>query len=192
MSGLPLMPAITTEVAGAVVNTGFAFLAARYAWEDAIVDHAGDGALCEVFYAAMQSAAFIFDALRTLGISPTSFLALPRFLAMTIMLPLLCVYADLISIYGGLAVAVVYLRQTALAYMTTLYETTRTNDLMIGVLTAFILGMCVAICGCFQGMHCKRTAAAVGNAATSAVVYSIVCIVIAVSLITVLTVLFKY
>ena len=132
------------------------------------------------------------DALRTLGISPISFLALPRFLAMTLMLPLLCVYADLISIYGGLSVAVFYLRQTPLSYMTTLYNTTRTNDLVVGLLTTFVLGMCVATCGCFQGMHCKRSAAAVGNAATSAVVYSIVCIVIAVSLITILTVLFKY
>ncbi len=131
------------------------------------------------------------DALRTLGINPLSFLALPRFLAMTLMLPLLCVYAGIISIYGGLFVAVVYLRQTSLAYITTLYDTTRTNDLLVGELTAFVLGMCVAICGCYHGMHCKRTAAAVGNAATSAVVDSIVCIVVAVSLITVITVLFK-
>ena len=132
------------------------------------------------------------DALRTLGVNPVSFLALPRFLAMTVMLPLLCVYADLISIYGGLSVAVIYLRQTPLSYMTTLYTTTRTHDLIVGVLTTLVLGMCVATCGCFQGMHCKRSAAAVGNAATSAVVYSIVCIVIAVSLITILTVLFKF
>jgi len=132
------------------------------------------------------------DALRTLGLNPVAFLALPRFLAMTLMLPLLCVYADLISIYGGLSVAVFYLRQTPLSYLTTLYNTTRTNDLVVGLLTTFVLGMCVATCGCFQGMHCKRSAAAVGNAATSAVVYSIVCIVIAVSLITILTVLFKF
>lgn len=45
-------------------------LAARYAWEDAIVDHAGDGALCEVFYAAMQSAAFVeSDPLRLIDIA---------------------------------------------------------------------------------------------------------------------------
>jgi len=132
------------------------------------------------------------DALRTLGISPTAFLFLPRFLAMTLMMPLLCVFADLLSIYGGLAVATLYLRQTALSYFTTLCNTTRPNDLFVGIFTTFVLGMCVATCGCYQGMHCKRNAAAVGNAATSAVVYSIVCIVIAVTFITILTVLFKY
>ena len=41
-------------------------------------------------------------------------------------------------------------------------------------------------------MHCGRNAAAVGRATTSAVVYSIVCIVIATSLITVITVVLKY
>ena len=45
-------------------------LAARYAWEDAIVDHAGDGALCEVFFAAMQSAAFVeSDPLKLIDIA---------------------------------------------------------------------------------------------------------------------------
>lgn len=45
-------------------------LAARYAWEDAIVDHAGDGAVCEVFFAAMQSAAFVeSDPLKLIDIA---------------------------------------------------------------------------------------------------------------------------
>ena len=42
------------------------------------------------------------DALSTLGISPIDFLVLPRMLALTLMVPLLTVYADLMGILGGL------------------------------------------------------------------------------------------
>ncbi|SMG64075.1 ABC transporter permease, partial [methanotrophic bacterial endosymbiont of Bathymodiolus sp.] len=45
------------------------------------------------------------DALETLGISPIDFLVLPRMLALIIMLPLLCLYADLMGILGGLLVS---------------------------------------------------------------------------------------
>ncbi len=46
------------------------------------------------------------DALTTLGISPMEFLVLPRVLALTAMMPLLCVYADLVGILGGACVGV--------------------------------------------------------------------------------------
>ncbi len=128
------------------------------------------------------------DALKTLGIPPMQFLVLPRFLAMTLSMPLLCLFADLVSVLGGMVVAVFYLNITPLSYWTTLATTTRLSDLYVGLFTCWILGMLDAICGCYQGMHCGRSAAAVGTATTAAVVYSIVCIVLAVSLITILTV----
>ena len=128
------------------------------------------------------------DAMRTLGIPPMDFLVLPRFLAMALMMPLLGIFADIVSIVGGLVVAVVYLRLSPLSYITTLIETTRTNDLLVGLFTCSVLGILNGICGCYQGLHCGRDAEAVGRATTSAVISCIICIVIAVSLITVLTV----
>ena len=54
----------------ACLNPGRPERAARYAYEDAIVDHADDGAICEVFFAAMQSAAFVeSDPLKLLDIA---------------------------------------------------------------------------------------------------------------------------
>ena len=41
------------------------------------------------------------DALQTLGVSPMEFLVLPSMLALIVMMPLLCVYADLMGILGG-------------------------------------------------------------------------------------------
>ncbi len=41
------------------------------------------------------------DALTTMGISPLEFLVLPRMLALCLMMPLLCLYADFVGILGG-------------------------------------------------------------------------------------------
>jgi phospholipid/cholesterol/gamma-HCH transport system permease protein len=128
------------------------------------------------------------DAMETMGISSMQFLVLPRFIAMSLMLPLLCVFADAVSVLGGMVVATAYLKITPLSYFETLFSTARVNDLLVGIFTAFVLGILDGICGCYQGMKCGRSAAAVGSATTGAVVSSIICIVIATSLITVITV----
>ena len=80
------------------------------------------------------------DALQTLGIPPVQFLVLPRCLAMSLLQPLLCVFADGVSILGGLAVAVLDLKITPLAYFSTLTNTTRVSDLLVGLFTAWVLG----------------------------------------------------
>jgi len=50
-----------------------------------------------------------------------------------------------------------------------------------------VFGIIIAVAGCMQGMHAGRNAAAVGQAATSAVVLSIVWIVVADGVFAVLT-----
>lgn len=128
------------------------------------------------------------DAMHTLGIPVIDFLVMPRFTAMAVMMPLLGIFADVISVMGGLVVAVVYLNLSPVTYFNVLTETTRVNDLFVGIFTCVVLGILNGICGCYQGIHCGRDAEAVGHATTSAVISCIICIVIAVSLITVLTV----
>ncbi|NMA47572.1 MAG: ABC transporter permease, partial [Lentisphaerae bacterium] len=131
------------------------------------------------------------DALRCMGVQPMEFLVLPRFLALTLMMPLLCVYGDILSIAGGLTVGVFYLDFSATQFWEHLLQTTRLQDLYVGIFTSWIFGMLLGVCGCYQGMNCGRDSAAVGRATTSAVVSSIVCMVLATAIITVLTVLWK-
>jgi len=57
------------------------------------------------------------DALKTLGISPMEFLVLPRMLALSLMMPLLCIYADIMGILGGLIVGVVMLDIDPIVYL---------------------------------------------------------------------------
>lgn len=125
------------------------------------------------------------DALRTLGISPLEFLVLPRVLGMTLMMPLLCIYADFMGILGGLVVGVGMLDLHLMEYT---LETTRSvglNDLWVGLFLSVAFGILVALTGCLRGMQCSRSAAAVGTAATSAVVTGIVSIVVTTAVVTV-------
>jgi len=119
------------------------------------------------------------DALLTMGISPMEFLVLPRMLALMLMMPLLCVYADLVGILAGLLVSTTLLQMPLLEYLN---ETRRAVDLVdcgIGVCKSVVFGALVALAGCLRGMQSGRSAAAVGAAATSAVVTGIVAIITA-------------
>ncbi|HOG50295.1 MAG TPA: ABC transporter permease [Lentisphaeria bacterium] len=131
------------------------------------------------------------DALKSMGIPPMEFLVLPRFLALTAMLPLLGLFGNLVGILGGMVVGVYYLDLTYTQFWQQLMETTRLSDLFVGLFTCWVFGMLIAICGCLRGIQCGRSSEAVGQATTSAVVSSIICMVIATAAITVVTVALK-
>jgi phospholipid/cholesterol/gamma-HCH transport system permease protein len=124
------------------------------------------------------------DALKTLGISPMEFLVLPRMIALIIMMPLLCVYSDLLGILGGLIVGVGMLDLGLTEYMNRTREALNLTTFGIGLFHSAVFGVLVALSGCLRGMQCERSASAVGYAATSAVVTSIVAIIVATAIIT--------
>ncbi len=126
------------------------------------------------------------DALTTLGIIPSDFLVMPRLIALTCMTPLLVVYADFMGMLGGFLVGVAALGIEPLEYITFTQKGFVLNNLWVGIIHGIVFGVIVAITGCYQGLRCERSAAAVGLATTSAVVYSIVGIVIATALLTIL------
>lgn len=125
------------------------------------------------------------DALKTLGISPMEFLVLPRMLALFLMMPLLSLYADLMGILGGLIIGVSMLDLNFMEYYNKTRESVHMDDFWVGLFSAAVFGVLVALSGCMRGMQCGRSAAAVGEATTSAVVTSIVSIVVAMAVITV-------
>ncbi len=125
------------------------------------------------------------DALQTLGISPMEFLVIPRMLALILMMPLLCVYADLMGILGGFIVGVGMLDITVRQYINQTINAMNLYHFFIGIFHAFVFGILIALAGCLRGIQCGRSASAVGEATTSAVVTSIVAIVVATAIITV-------
>ncbi|WP_341326662.1 ABC transporter permease [Methylotuvimicrobium sp. KM2] len=124
------------------------------------------------------------DALKTMGISPMEFLVLPRMLALILMLPLLCIYADFMGILGGAIVTTNAFDVSLIQYFTQLSKAVDLTDFSIGLFKSLVFAVLIATAGCMRGMQCGRSASAVGDAATAAVVNSIVYIVVADSIIT--------
>ena len=125
------------------------------------------------------------DALKTLGISPMEFLVLPRMLALALMMPLLCLYANFMGILGGMVVGVWMLDIGFMEYYNETAKAIGLWNLGIGLFSGFVFGIIVALAGCMRGMQCGRSASAVGDAATSAVVTAIVGIILSTAVITV-------
>lgn len=126
------------------------------------------------------------DAFKAMGISPIEFLVLPRMIALILMMPLLCLYADLMGILGGAFVGVSLLQLEPLQYYNETRQAISLNDFASGVIKAAVYGVLVAFAGCLRGIQCGHSAAAVGQATTSAVVTAIVLIVVASAILTVI------
>ena len=118
------------------------------------------------------------DALHTMGIRPVDFLVVPRMLALVIMMPLLCMYANLIGIIGGYLVGVLMLDMSTHQYITQTFNAMGLKDLFSGEIKSFFFGIVVATSGCFYGLMCGRSSAAVGRAVTRSVVTGITFIIV--------------
>lgn len=118
------------------------------------------------------------DALKTLGISPVEFLVLPRVLALVMMLPLLTLYADLVGILGGMVVSVSLFDVTLTQYWQSTVASLSLKQFVIGLGKSVFFGALIAMAGCQQGMKVGGSAAAVGEAATAAVVAGIVGVIV--------------
>jgi phospholipid/cholesterol/gamma-HCH transport system permease protein len=127
------------------------------------------------------------DALTTMGISPFQFLLLPRVIALVLMMPLLCLYSDLMGILGGAFVGVGMLGLSFTNYMRETIHAISLTNLALGVMKATIYGALIAMAGCLHGFQCGNSSSAVGDAATRAVVSSIVLVVVACGLFAVVT-----
>ena len=117
------------------------------------------------------------DALRTLGISPIDFLVVPRVLALTVMLPLLTLYADAVGIIGGAFIADTMLGTSLRLYLQQTWSALSLEQLVGGLFKATTYGMLVGLAGTYQGLNSGRSAAGVGDATTRAVVASIILII---------------
>jgi phospholipid/cholesterol/gamma-HCH transport system permease protein len=119
------------------------------------------------------------DALRTMGISPIDFLVVPRIIALVLMMPLLTAYSNLMGILGGALVGVTLFDIGVYEYFRQTRSAIDLFDVFGGLFKGTVYGAIVAVCGCLRGMECGRSSAAVGTATTSAVVTSLVFIVVA-------------
>lgn len=118
------------------------------------------------------------DALKTMGVSPVEYLVLPRVLALSLMTPLLYVFACAVGLIGGWLVAISTLDLSNVLYWDRTADALSARHFVLGALKSFCFGALVAFAGCYYGLRAGRNAAAVGEATTSAVVSGIVGVIV--------------
>lgn len=118
------------------------------------------------------------DAMRTIGVSPTEALVLPRVLAAVVMMPLLGFYSSLITIIGGGIYCWIALDIPPVTFVQRLREVVPITDLYVGLAKAPVFGAIIALTGCFQGMQVEGDAEQVGLRTTAAVVQAIFLVIV--------------
>jgi phospholipid/cholesterol/gamma-HCH transport system permease protein len=118
------------------------------------------------------------EALQALGLSPTRMLVVPRLVALVIMLPLLTIFAVIVSIIGGMWVANLYAHISNESFIASARSVLPFTDVLKGLLKSVVFAIIIAIIGAYQGLTTRGGAAGVGKSTTGAVVTSIILIFI--------------
>jgi phospholipid/cholesterol/gamma-HCH transport system permease protein len=118
-------------------------------------------------------------ALETIGISPVGFLVAPRFLAMTIMLPALTVFAVVLGIAGGWAIGAGNFGMSTGGYFDSAREALILKDFIAAGVKAVVFGWIIVLLACYRGLIVEGGPEEVGRSTMEAVVSSMVLIVLA-------------
>jgi phospholipid/cholesterol/gamma-HCH transport system permease protein len=123
--------------------------------------------------ATMQGSEEI-DALRVIGIPIHDYLILPRVAALTVMMPLLYLYGSVVGILGGFTVAIAMLHISPETFIAQTRAAVTVGEVLFGLTKSIAFGALIGVVGCRIGLKAGRSTSDVGDAATSAVVVSIV------------------
>jgi phospholipid/cholesterol/gamma-HCH transport system permease protein len=116
------------------------------------------------------------EALTSMGFEPARFLVVPRLLAMLVMLPLLIIFADVVSVWGGMWIAQSYAHISSDTFLSSARAAVGFEDVVKGLAKGFVFAVIVVMIGSYQGLRTTGGAAGVGKATTGAVVTSIILI----------------
>ena len=118
------------------------------------------------------------DAVRTLGLSPTQLLVLPRVFALMLALPLLTVYADGLGVFGGMLIASSQLHVSFTEFVSRFEEAVAVRHFLIGIGKAPFFAIIIALVGCYQGFQIRGGVDDVGRHTTASVVQSIFLVIV--------------
>jgi phospholipid/cholesterol/gamma-HCH transport system permease protein len=118
------------------------------------------------------------DALNVMGINPVRFLVVPPLVAMVVMMPLMTLWADLVSLLAAGLYVSAQLQTSLAAYGDELLTILKLNDFMHGLAKSAIFAVLIAIVGVVNGASVSGGAEGVGRMTTRSVVHAISAIII--------------
>jgi phospholipid/cholesterol/gamma-HCH transport system permease protein len=110
------------------------------------------------------------DALQSMAVNPNRYLLAPRFIAGTLMMPLLTIFSIVMGVFGGYLISIYYFGMPPNTYMDPIPQHVQYFDLMIGIVKGFVFGILILTIACYKGMRTSGGAAGVGRTTTNAVV----------------------
>lgn len=102
------------------------------------------------------------DALETMAISPIRYLAMPRFLASILMMPVLVIFANSIAVLGAYIVSNYFLDVSFAVFFNSVKRFFLMGDLISGLIKAIFFGGVTALLGCHIGFRTEGGAEGVG------------------------------
>lgn len=119
------------------------------------------------------------DALEMVGVSPISFLVLPRIAALLLMMPLTTLYSDLCGMLGPLTIAVARLDVPVTGFLVQLQHSVSLTDVVVGLVKSIVFAVLIGLAGTLRGLQSEKSSAGLGRAVTSAVVTGIAAVLAA-------------
>lgn len=117
------------------------------------------------------------DALQSLATDPIDYLVVPRYLAAIFMLVILTIYADVVGVLGGYAIAIFKLKISSYQYLHRAINILQLKDVFSGLAKSFFFGMIISTVGCYYGFVARGGAEGVGQATTKAVVTALISVI---------------
>ena len=118
------------------------------------------------------------DALRTMALDPVRYIVLPRFLGLSLMMPVLTLFSNLVGVVGCYLVSNYFLDITRQTFFDSIKTFFQLQDLTGGLIKAFIFGMLISLIGCFKGLTTSGGARGVGRSTIVSFVLSAILILI--------------
>jgi phospholipid/cholesterol/gamma-HCH transport system permease protein len=118
------------------------------------------------------------DALKTMALDPVAFLVTPKLAAMIVMMPCLVMWSDFMGVMGGALFGVTGGGFTLASYLISTREALETRDITTGLVKSLVFGVVITAVGCYEGFSTRAGAEEVGRSTTSAVVVSILLVVL--------------
>lgn len=119
------------------------------------------------------------DALKSMAVNPLRYLIAPRFIAATVMFPILTVFNVLMGIFGAYLLAIYFFGMPPMTFLSPLPDNIELFDLIVCFVKALCFAIIIVTVSCFKGISTDGGAAGVGSSTTNSVVlnYSIILIV---------------
>ena len=112
-------------------------------------------------------------ALEMIGVSPVSFLVLPRMAALLLMTPVVTLYSDLCGMLGPLIISLYKLNVPMTGFVVEIQNAVSLTDVVVGLIKSFFFAILIGVAGTLRGLQSEPSSAGLGRAVTSAVVTGI-------------------